>query len=62
MTHSLKDAPQYGALAKCNAREELDYGNLNNELVNVPLTPPNLLWQVETYVHLFICVLLFCVS
>lgn len=39
MTHSLKDAPQYGVLAKCNAREELDSGNLNNELVNVPLTP-----------------------
>lgn len=39
MTRCLKDAPQLGALAKCNAREELDSGNLNNELVNVPLTP-----------------------
>lgn len=39
MTHSLKDVSQHGALAKCNAREELDSGNLNNELVNVPLTP-----------------------
>lgn len=62
MTPSLKNAPQLGALAKCNAREELDSGNLNNELVNVPLTPLNLLWQVETCVHLFLTVLLFCVS
>lgn len=39
MTRSFKDASQLGALAKCNAREELDLGNLNNELANVPLTP-----------------------
>lgn len=39
MTPSLKNAPQLGVLAKCNAREEPDSGNLNNELVNVPLTP-----------------------
>lgn len=38
MTRSLKDAPQLGALAKCNAREQLESGNLNNELVNVLLT------------------------
>lgn len=62
ITCSLKDAPQPGALAKCNAREELDSGNLNNEIANVPLTPPNLAWQVGTYVHLFLNVLLFYVS
>lgn len=39
MTHSLQVASQLGALAKCNAREQLDSGNLNNELVNMLLTP-----------------------
>lgn len=32
-------SPELSALAKCNAKEELESGNLNNELVNVPLTP-----------------------
>lgn len=39
MTRPLQHTPQLSALVKCNAREELDSGNLNNELVNVPLTP-----------------------
>lgn len=39
MARFLQNSPQLSALAKCNAREELDSGNLNNELVNVPLTP-----------------------
>lgn len=59
ITCSLKDAPQPGALAKCNAREELDSGNLNNEIANVPLTP--LIWRGK-WEPMCICFSMCCCS